>query len=59
MSHSRVVLNETRFADNLTRIRKELAEAAHLMLVVKADAYGHGLGNVVACASAQGCSISV
>ena len=41
------------FAANLARIRATVAPAAH-MLVVKDDAYGHGLGPIVRRAAAEG-----
>jgi alanine racemase len=41
------------FSANLHRVREVLAPAAH-MLVVKDDAYGHGLGPIVECAAAEG-----
>lgn len=40
---------------NLTAIRERIAPARH-MLVVKDDAYGHGLGEIVRIAAAEGVS---
>lgn len=45
-----------RFADNLRAIRGEVGERCELLLVAKADAYGHGAREMAAAAEAEGVS---